>query len=447
MPSYISTIDTPDGSSHLIRPTLESLATIGITPGGNDLNYSYDAGPTICGSSGTYPVSQYSLIMEKPDGTWEKITATSASQSTATTKTVNTSGFLLNHIKYYTGNNMISGKAILAANTCYSKAASVDMRYSTNCGTSTDWHSSQYFYLVGNIDRDGYFYLDTTRWWDVDLPNTADGKLYIQIGSVLNTEGTTISFLDERPVLYYDADLGIQLYGGTGNSSGDYLPLAGGTMSGAIDMGSQPIKHLAAGYGDDNAVRYDQVLPYDPHSDAYTAKGYIIQNVAMAVNDTDAVNLKCMTNYVDTAIAPKFNDTDVSIENINGQNDFNIAYTYYDTRSYQVLTFGGGPMSINTVCHIFVYYCGAAQNPGTYSGGGYFGIPNDIIVGNHASDNKNHVWINGKKVNGGSISGSGNVTYFQTPSPGGIVEISVAYNKFGLQYRTFIKVDAPEASI
>ena len=223
MPNYISTIDTPDGSSYSIRPTLESLATIGITPGGGDLNYSYDAGPIISGNGGPYSVSKYSLIMEKPDGTWEKITDPTASQSTATTKTVNTSAFLLNHIKYYNGNNITSAGTALEANTCYSKAASVDMRYSTNCGTSPGWHSAQYLYLVGIMERDGYFYLDTTCWWTVNLPSTANGKLYIQIGSVLDTEGTTISFLDERPVLYYDADLGIQLYGGTGSSSGNKI--------------------------------------------------------------------------------------------------------------------------------------------------------------------------------------------------------------------------------
>lgn len=262
------------------------------------------------------------------------------------------------------------------------------------------------------------------------------------VSTIITPDGSIYAI---RPTLETLATIGI-----TPDSSGDYLPLAGGSMSGNISMSRlYTIRDVASAVQDTDVARFDQVLQYNELDDAYTAKSLRITNVHNPVNNGDAVNLKYMSTYVDTAIAPKFNSTDVSITNINGQNDFNTAYVFYDQRaaSYPALAFGGGLMNINTVCHIFVYYCGAAANPGNYSGSGYFGIPNDIIVGNHASGNNNHVWINGKKVNGGSISGSGNVTYFQTPSPGGIVEISVAYNNYERQYRTFIKVDAPETSI
>lgn len=167
------------------------------------LNYSVDAGQYTAGS-GTYAITRYSLIMQKADMTWEKITATNKSYSTATTKSVNTNGFRLNQIRYYSTTAILANGALSATNVVYSQAASVDMRYSTNCGGTTTWALGDYIYLVGTLGLDGLFYLDTTTWWTNTLPNTKDGKLYIRLGLALADNGYTMSFFADRPIFYHD---------------------------------------------------------------------------------------------------------------------------------------------------------------------------------------------------------------------------------------------------
>lgn len=167
------------------------------------LNYSIDAGQYTAGV-GTYAITRYSIVAQKPDMTWEKITATNANYSTATTKSVNTSGFLLNKLRYYYTTTAYANGAKLATNYLYEKAASVDMRYSTNCGGTTTWALGDYIYLVGTLNSDGLFYLDTTTWWTNALPTTKDGKLYIRLGLALAAAGYTMSFFEDRPIFYHD---------------------------------------------------------------------------------------------------------------------------------------------------------------------------------------------------------------------------------------------------
>ena len=166
------------------------------------MNYSVDAGKYKAGT-GDYAVSRYSLLMQKLDGTWEKITNTGVNYSVSTDKTVNTNGFLLNQIVYYGTKTNFGNGALIDSNICYRKSASVDLRYSINCGNSPSWNIGDYIYLVGALHSDGLFYLDTTTWWTNTLPSTNDGKLYIRLGLVLDTL-YTISFLDNRPIFYHD---------------------------------------------------------------------------------------------------------------------------------------------------------------------------------------------------------------------------------------------------
>lgn len=154
--------------------------------------------------SGTYALSRYSLVMEKWDWTWEKITNTAAAYSTATTKTVNTSWFRLNKIRYYNTTTNVANGALIATNTLSNQAASVDLRYSTNCWGTTTWAEWDYIYLVGTIKTDWLFYLDTTQWWTNALPTTNDWKLYIRIWIALAAAWYTASLLVDRPVFYYD---------------------------------------------------------------------------------------------------------------------------------------------------------------------------------------------------------------------------------------------------
>lgn len=154
--------------------------------------------------TGTYALSRYSLVMEKDDWTWEKITNTSATYSTWTTKTVNTNWFRLNHIRYYNTSTNVATGALIATNTLAKQAASVDLRYSTNCWWTTTFAEWDYIYLVGKMWADWLFYLDTTQWWTNTLPTTNDWKLYIRIWIALAAAWYTASFLTERPIFYYD---------------------------------------------------------------------------------------------------------------------------------------------------------------------------------------------------------------------------------------------------
>ena len=172
------------------------------------INYSLDAGQYKAGN-GSQAVSKYVLLLQKADETWEKPTDTSKTYSTGTTKTVNTNGFLLNQIRYYNASTVVANGALIKTNVCQSKAASVDMRYSTNCGNAPGWEAGDYIYLVGSIGLDGLFYLDTTTWWSNVLPSTNDGKLYIRLGLALANATTPtatycISFFDDRPIFYHD---------------------------------------------------------------------------------------------------------------------------------------------------------------------------------------------------------------------------------------------------
>lgn len=174
------------------------------------MNYTLDAGRYKAGT-GTYAVTRYSLLMEKADGTWEKITATNANYSTGTSKNVNTNGFRLNHIRWYNTTAAVANGALIATNTLQNKAASVNLSYSANCGTAPGWAVGDYIYLVGTIGADGLFYLDTTQWWSNTLPNTNDGKLYIRLGIALTATDSTMSFFDDRPIYYHDGT-GIKEY-------------------------------------------------------------------------------------------------------------------------------------------------------------------------------------------------------------------------------------------
>ena len=155
--------------------------------------------------TGTYAISRYSLCMMKADGTWEKITNTAAAYSTWTTKTVNTNWFVLNQIKYYNTTWNVAGGAFVATNTLTSQSASVTLAYSLNCGTAPWWAVWDVIYIVGTIWADGLFYLDTTTRWSTTLPNTNDWKLYIRIWTALAADNSSASFLQDRPIFYYDS--------------------------------------------------------------------------------------------------------------------------------------------------------------------------------------------------------------------------------------------------
>lgn len=167
------------------------------------LNYSIDAGKYISGT-GDYAITRYSIVAQKPNMTWEKITATNADYSTENTKSVNASGFLLNQLRYYSTTANLANGGAAASNVIYEKAASINFAYSSNCSTTPGWAVGNYIYLVGTINKDGLFYLDTAQWWSNALPTSNDGKLYIRLGIALTTTDATMSFFEDRPIFYHN---------------------------------------------------------------------------------------------------------------------------------------------------------------------------------------------------------------------------------------------------
>ena len=173
-----------------------------------DYNTTYNTGNNIRygrqrAGNGAYAVTRYSLLMEKPDGTWEKITNTSQNYTTATTKTVNTSGFLLGHILYYNSTTNYGTGALIASSVCYDSISTLAFSYSANCGTAPGWAVGDPIFLVGTLGADGLFYLDTTQWWANDYPSTDDGKLYIHIGYALTATDSTMSLILDKAVYHY----------------------------------------------------------------------------------------------------------------------------------------------------------------------------------------------------------------------------------------------------
>ena len=269
------------------------------------VNYSIDAGKYTAGV-GTYAVTRYSILAQKPDMTWEKITATNAAHSTGTTKNVNESGFLLNQLRYYATTTVVATGGKIASNVVYEKAASVDMRYSTNCGATTPWAEGDYIYLVGTIGVDGLFYLDTTTWWANTLPTTNDGKLYIRLGLALAAAGTTMSFFDDRPIFYHN---GVKLC--------EYK-VADNKQDTIADLATIRSNASAGKTASDTIATYGDIVTHNTSEFATSAQGALADtaiqpgdNVSELVNDAGYLTqLQTLADLGITATATEINVLD-----------------------------------------------------------------------------------------------------------------------------------------
>lgn len=132
----------------------------------------------IAGTNGIFP---FSLIMQRPDATWEALTTTGG---TGTTKAKNPHGFVLGKIWCFNANATITNGNLTTATNYLYDCMPLSLQYITNCGTTLVAHKP--VYLVGTIGNDGLFYLDTP-WWTQTLPVTEDGKVYIYLGDAYST--------------------------------------------------------------------------------------------------------------------------------------------------------------------------------------------------------------------------------------------------------------------
>lgn len=155
--------------------------------------------------AGANGIKQKSLVMLDMDGTLQSLTTTSG---TGTSKAKNQTGFIMTNIFYINiGSDVAAGT--VPTGSCYVyEQYNVDMRYSTNCGSTLV--AGKFLYLVGTVGADGLFYLDDT-WWTQTLPTTEDGKVYIFVGNVISTTNCHLSVLHPS---YIFKNGGVQLYSG-----------------------------------------------------------------------------------------------------------------------------------------------------------------------------------------------------------------------------------------
>ena len=165
-----------------------------------DANYDTNtvgvqAGQVKAGTNGIRP---YGLMMKTASDAWSSFT-TSASTGTGTGKTKYSGGFILSKVMYNVNNTTYNSVGITG--DCYD-ARGIDLRYSTNCGSTLT--KGKEVYLVGTFGEDGLFYLDDT-WWTQTVPSQEDGKIYVYLGIAYSTYQIYLS-ADNPAYRYYDGE-------------------------------------------------------------------------------------------------------------------------------------------------------------------------------------------------------------------------------------------------
>lgn len=189
-------------------------------------------------TAGSNGMSAYSIIMQKPDGTWEGLTTGNA--TTATTSTKNTSGFVLGQMYLYWSSTNLAAAAITGTSAIRTAQDWVDARYTFNAGTTLTTNAM--VYIKGTITN-GLFYLADT-WWTQTLPTSNDGFVYIPVGMAYSNY--TICFWGWHGAYYHNGTTLVEynLYAvnatkatqdDAGNTiSSTYLKKSGGTMTGGV---------------------------------------------------------------------------------------------------------------------------------------------------------------------------------------------------------------------
>ena len=166
----------------------------GLRETGDDNNYDRLVSQSARVYAGTNKIYPYTIIMEDSSGKWQSLVM---SNSTATSKSKNATGFRPEKMFYYHSGSTVSPSAQVAATTLYQATNSVDFRYSTNCGTTLTAYKA--VYLVGTISKSLFYLADS--WHSQSLPTSDDGKVYIYLGESYSASG--INFVVEHPMYWY----------------------------------------------------------------------------------------------------------------------------------------------------------------------------------------------------------------------------------------------------
>lgn len=192
-------------------------------------------------STGSTGIGRYTLFMEAYDGTYQSITSTFNNQGTS---------HVINTVRFNPKNVFYSNRSsdIAANNTgdgsnswMYSQTDLIDLRWSLNCGTTLTARTP--IYLVGTIDNDGLFTLDsssTTSYYTQTIPTTENGKIYIYLGMVYNDGSPYRTCLEEKNQLYWYKNGAFRLYTGNviGNAGHSLIVNSSGIK---IQTGNTPI--------------------------------------------------------------------------------------------------------------------------------------------------------------------------------------------------------------
>lgn len=188
----------------------------------------------------------YRFQLLLPISETELIPVNSVDNNTGTNKTLTTESFdPFGQIHYYNNTNTVNANNNIPSGRLY-EHGNMEMRYSFNTGYTLTSYKA--VYLKCSPQSDGRVKLATGNPVVQELPTTADGYVYILLGQSFNSYQIDLQAI--HPV-YQFVDGSIRLWTGVTvptktseltNDSGfttstdlaNYLPLAGGTMTGTI---------------------------------------------------------------------------------------------------------------------------------------------------------------------------------------------------------------------
>lgn len=204
--SFVTYADLPGtGATNYKTNNSFDGTTNGWTFSGDRNNYNYLLMSSDYPTAGTNKIYPYTLIMQKADETWESTVLSSSAGVSG--KSANQSGFRPETLCFYNGGTTINAGGVTGGSVIYEAHYAFDVRYSFNGMTASASTSTlvpnKPFYIVGTFGSDGFFYLDTTKWWAQEFPPTDDGKAYVYVGMAVGVYQASLHA--KHPVYKYAA--------------------------------------------------------------------------------------------------------------------------------------------------------------------------------------------------------------------------------------------------
>ena len=267
--------------------------------------------------AGTGSVHPYSIIMQLANGRWASVTTTAPNNPGAsnvspkeTGKAANTNEFRLGPIYVmYANATYADGANIGTYNVWAYHSGLIDCRYSFNLQNNSTNGFTAYapVYLVGTLSN-GYFKLDTTKWWTCTLPSSDDSKVYIHIGDAIDWYRIT---LQEIKPIYWYKDGAIRLYSpatkgtiGLGNVENTALSTWVGTNKittlGTVTTGTWSASTIAVGKGGTGTTTAPTQggIIYGSSNSAYACTGAGTSGQFLKSNGTSAPTWETVSSIV-----------------------------------------------------------------------------------------------------------------------------------------------------